>query len=194
MNFHDGTPFNAEAVKFNLERYKTDPRSNVKADLGTVDKVEITGAEPGHPATQQAERRPAEHPDQPGRLHGVAEIDPGARAATSTARRSAPGRSRFVDWQDNDSFMLVRNDKYWKPGLPYLDGINIKIINELNTACARSSPAKPIWSLNLQAPQKAIADRSPNVVGECRRRRWSSTAASSTTAGRRSTTCASARR
>ena len=35
--------FNAEVVKFNLERYKTDPRSNVKADLGTVDKVEVTG-------------------------------------------------------------------------------------------------------------------------------------------------------
>ena len=43
VKFHDGTPFNAEAVKFNLERYKNDPRSNVKSDLGTVDKVEVTG-------------------------------------------------------------------------------------------------------------------------------------------------------
>ena len=44
VGFHDGAPFNAEAVKFNLERYKTDPRSNVKPDLGTLDKVEVTGA------------------------------------------------------------------------------------------------------------------------------------------------------
>ena len=43
VNFHDGTPFNAEAVKFNLERYKNDPRSNVKADLGAVESVEVTG-------------------------------------------------------------------------------------------------------------------------------------------------------
>ena len=43
VTFHDGTPFNAEAVKFNLERYKTDQRSNVKADLGAVEKVEVTG-------------------------------------------------------------------------------------------------------------------------------------------------------
>ena len=43
VKFHDGTPFNAEAVKFNLERYKNDQRSNVKADLGTVDSVEVTG-------------------------------------------------------------------------------------------------------------------------------------------------------
>jgi ABC-type transport system substrate-binding protein len=43
VKFHDGTDFNAEAVKFNLERYKTDPRSNYKADLDAVDQVEITG-------------------------------------------------------------------------------------------------------------------------------------------------------
>src|SRR6185312_10948329 len=30
VEFHDGTPFNAEAVKFNLDRYKTDKRSNIK--------------------------------------------------------------------------------------------------------------------------------------------------------------------
>src|SRR5215471_5303821 len=34
--FHDGTEFDAEAVKFNLERYKNDQRSNVKADLSSV--------------------------------------------------------------------------------------------------------------------------------------------------------------
>src|SRR4029077_15776041 len=44
VSFHDGSPFNAEAVRFNLERYKNDPRSNVKPDLGTLDKVEVTGA------------------------------------------------------------------------------------------------------------------------------------------------------
>ena len=54
------------------------------------------------------------------------------------------GPFKFVSWQDNDSFTLVRNEKYWKPGLPYLDGINIKIINELNTACARRPLARPI--------------------------------------------------
>ncbi|MGZ5803841.1 MAG: ABC transporter substrate-binding protein, partial [Xanthobacteraceae bacterium] len=43
VTFHDGTPFNAEAVKFNLDRYKTDQRSNVKADLGALEKVEVNG-------------------------------------------------------------------------------------------------------------------------------------------------------
>ena len=33
VTFHDGTPLDAEAVKFNLERNKSDPKSNIKADL-----------------------------------------------------------------------------------------------------------------------------------------------------------------
>src|SRR6516225_6216735 len=32
VTFHDGTKFDAEAVKFNLDRYRTDARSNVKPD------------------------------------------------------------------------------------------------------------------------------------------------------------------
>jgi peptide/nickel transport system permease protein/peptide/nickel transport system substrate-binding protein len=41
--FHDGTPFDADAVKFNLDRARTDPRSNVKADIATVRAVEVGG-------------------------------------------------------------------------------------------------------------------------------------------------------
>ena len=43
IEFHDGTPFNAEAVKFNLDRYRSDQRSNVKSDLNVVADVEVTG-------------------------------------------------------------------------------------------------------------------------------------------------------
>src|SRR4051812_31150883 len=42
--FHDGTKFDAEAAKFNLDRYRTDQRSNVKPDASTIESVEITGA------------------------------------------------------------------------------------------------------------------------------------------------------
>ena len=39
--FHDGTPFNAEAVKFNLERALTIQESARKGDIRAIDKVEV---------------------------------------------------------------------------------------------------------------------------------------------------------
>ncbi len=46
VTFHDGSPFNAEAVRFNLDRYKTDPRSNVKADVSTLERVDVNAPNP----------------------------------------------------------------------------------------------------------------------------------------------------
>src|SRR6059058_2611409 len=36
VTFHDGTKLDADAVKFNLDRAKTDAKSNIKADVTTV--------------------------------------------------------------------------------------------------------------------------------------------------------------
>ncbi|CAN5782326.1 ABC transporter substrate-binding protein [soil metagenome] len=41
VTFHDGTPFNAEAVKYNIERSKTLPGSNRASELEQVESVEV---------------------------------------------------------------------------------------------------------------------------------------------------------
>lgn len=41
--FHDGTPFNAEAVKANIERSKNLPESRRKSEVKSVDSVAVTG-------------------------------------------------------------------------------------------------------------------------------------------------------
>lgn len=43
VTFSDGTPFNAEAVKANLERYKTKALPAVQTLLKSLDSVEVTG-------------------------------------------------------------------------------------------------------------------------------------------------------
>jgi peptide/nickel transport system substrate-binding protein len=44
------------------------------------------------------------------------------------------GPFKFVSYKPNESIVLVRNEQYWKPGRPYLDGIEWTIIPNRSTA------------------------------------------------------------
>ena len=44
------------------------------------------------------------------------------------------GPFKFVEYKPNQSIKLVKNTEYWKPGLPYLDGIEYTIIPNRSTA------------------------------------------------------------
>ena len=44
------------------------------------------------------------------------------------------GPFKFVEFKQNESIKLTRNPDYWKPGLPYLDGIEFTIVPNRSTA------------------------------------------------------------
>lgn len=44
------------------------------------------------------------------------------------------GPWKFVRWADNEIIVVTRHENYWRPGRPYLDGIEFNIIPELATA------------------------------------------------------------
>ena len=44
------------------------------------------------------------------------------------------GPFKFVEFKPNKSVKVVRNPDYWRPGLPYLDGIEYKIVRNRSTA------------------------------------------------------------
>src|SRR5262249_17289783 len=51
--------------------------------------------------------------------------------------RSRPigtGPFKFVEFKPNESIKVTKNPDYWKPGQPYLDGIEYTIIKNLSTA------------------------------------------------------------
>ena len=163
VKFHDGAPFNAEAVKINLERYKSDQRSNVKADMATVDAVEVNSP------TKVTIRLNRPNSGLPTMLTNRI----GCMVSPTLIKEKGPnldrvavgtGPFKFVSWQDNDNFKLVRNENYWRSGQPHLDGIEFRIINELNTLTRTVVAGEADVGLNLQVPQKLIADRSKNVI------------------------------
>src|SRR5205085_3979491 len=44
------------------------------------------------------------------------------------------GPFKFVEFKPNESIKVTKNSEYWKPGRPYLDGIEYTIIKNLSTA------------------------------------------------------------
>ncbi len=164
VKFHDGTAFDSEVVKFNLDRYKSDPRSNVKADLSTLDSVEVNSPTQ---VTLKLNRPNAGMPNILTNRVGLMVSPKSIKDAPGgNIDRTAIGTGpfKFVSWQDNDALSVVRNQDYWRKGLPYLDGINFKIINELNTAVRAVVAGEADLAINLQPAQKAVADRSPSVI------------------------------
>ena len=82
------------------------------------------------------------------------------------------GPFTFVEFKQNESIRLARNPHYWKPGLPYLDGVEFTIIPNRATAVLAFATGKfdmtftgemsPILThdIEVQAPE-AICELQP---------------------------------
>ncbi len=161
--FHDGTPCDAEAVKFNIERGKTLTRSTVKADLASVRTVEAKGPDVVvlHLA-QPNTALPLILSDRAGMM-----VSPQAAKAAPNGMDRAPvgaGAWKFVSWEDGAHVVYSRNDHYWKPGLPHLDGLNMAIIPELNTGLRSVIAGENDLIFRVAPPQKPVIDRVKRLV------------------------------
>lgn len=164
VTFHDGTAFDADAAKFNLDRARGDARSNVKSDCTSIDSVEVTGK---HQVTLHLNRPNSSLPtilsDRAGLMVSPTSIKNAEKGNVDRAPVGS-GPFKFVSWQDNDRITLTRNDKYWQPGLPYLDGIVLRIITETATGIRSVIAQETDIALNLDIQKKTVADRAGNLV------------------------------
>jgi ABC-type transport system substrate-binding protein len=162
-SFHDGTPFDADAVKFNLDRARTDPRSNVKADIATVRAVEVAGR---YRVILRLDRPNAA-------LLAILTDRAGMMVSPTHIKQTGPnvdqnpvgtGPWKLVSWRNNDRFVATRNETYWRPGLPYLDGVNIAIMGEPATALRSVIAGENDLATSLGPQQKSVADRCKLVT------------------------------
>src|SRR5258708_12279583 len=127
VNWHDGKPFTAKDVVCTFDLL-TDPeklrRSPRAAWWGNLEKVTAEG---DFDVTIQLKHR------QPALLallaSGYTPIYP-CHIPTADMRRKPVGTGpfKFVEFKMNEGIKLVKNQNYWKPGRPYLDGIDFPII------------------------------------------------------------------
>jgi peptide/nickel transport system substrate-binding protein len=122
VTFHDGEPFDAEAVKLNLERAKTVEGSAVAPLLAMVDTVEVLD-----PMTVRltlngpAATLPRILADRPGMMISPAAMDD----PNLPSNPVGAGMFRIEEYRTGDRAIMVRFEDYWNPDWVQLSRLEI---------------------------------------------------------------------
>jgi peptide/nickel transport system substrate-binding protein len=125
VQFHDGTPFNAQAVKANLDNL-IPPKAKILSGVAAVDvvdeytvKLQLTSD--NNLILHHFAVNPATYMYSPEALR---------KNGADWANTHPVGTGPFAlkDYQPNISLTLVKNPHYWQKGLPHLDGIEIAMV------------------------------------------------------------------
>ncbi len=168
VTWHDGKPFTAADVKctWDMLTDKSPEKFRINSRRGwyiNVDSISVTGE---HEATFNLAA------PQPALLSLLASgFTPVYPCHVSPAQmRQAPigtGPFKFVEFQKNQGIKVVRNPNYWKPGRPYLDGIEYTIIPNRSTAILAfvSGNFDMFFPYELTVPLVGdVKQQMPNVV------------------------------
>ncbi len=124
--FHDGTPFDAAAVKFNLERQRVSPYNG--SGLTNITAVDIV--DPMSVKITLAVAWTA-FPNVLTGINGVM-VSPASAADPEKVKRNPVGTGpyKFVEWIPSDRISLARNDAYWGENKAQLATLTYKFITD----------------------------------------------------------------
>ena len=126
VTFHDGTPLDAEAVKFNLERHK-DPATKSRAFNNASNMDTITVVDPS--TLEIALKFPwAAFPEVLASNMGLMASPAAIQAGTANTNPVGTGPFVFAERIPGDRTVVERNPNYWRDGEPYLDKITFRVI------------------------------------------------------------------
>jgi peptide/nickel transport system substrate-binding protein len=176
VTFHDGTPFNAEAVKWNLDRVR-DPENPYRFDrtfeyyayefgetLGITDvivvdeyTVQIVLSLPSAVLLNKLALGFAFGMNSP-----TAVMEQGAAYGTPAGTSVGTGRFKFVEWVPDDRIVVERNDEWWG-GRPNLARIIFRSIPD-NSARFAELQAGTIHRADLAQTDLPLAADDPNIA------------------------------
>jgi peptide/nickel transport system substrate-binding protein len=131
VKFHDGTDFDAVAAKWNLDRIIQDEKAPAHRFFANVESSDVLDSHTlriimRYPTTTL--------------LSALATNGTGLQIISPTSEKtwgkdvlrhpSGTGPFRFVTWEQNARIVLERNPHYFKPGLPYLDRLEYRVMKE----------------------------------------------------------------
>lgn len=158
VKFHDGTDFNAEDVKFSLDRARGDASTNAQKGLfAAIDAVDVVD-----PTTVKVSLKIPQGSFLYNLGWGDAVMVAPESAATNMSDPVGTGPFRFGGWARGSSITIVRSDDYW--GEPVaLERAEFRIIPD----AAAAIPA--LLSGDVQAlPNFQLGDALPQVQSDSR--------------------------
>jgi len=134
VKWHDGKPFTAADVKCTLDllQGKGKEKLRINPRKSWFDNVSEVTAKGDYEVTFHLKR------PQPSLLSmlatGWTPIYP-CHVAPAQMRLHPIGTGpfKFVEFKPNQNIKVTRNADYWKPGRPYLDGIEYRVIHDVST-------------------------------------------------------------
>lgn len=135
ITFHDGTPFNAEAVIWNFEQYTANGRS----ELNAIDSYEATDD-----LTVVAHMGSWDSALEENLLFTcgwmISPTTTQEKGADWTAANPVgTGPFIFDEWVRDVGVYYNKNENYWKEGMPYLDRVEICIYSDVTALSAAIS-------------------------------------------------------
>ncbi|MFJ5335875.1 glutathione ABC transporter substrate-binding protein GsiB [Pectobacterium sp. CHL-2024] len=164
VKFHDGTPFNAAAVKVNLDR-ASNPNSRLKRynlfkmieKTEAVDDltVKITLKTPfsafvnnlAHPAAVMISPAALKQYGKDIGFHPV-----------------GTGPYRFVTWNQTDFVKVEKFNGYWKAGLPKLDSITWRPVVDNNTRAALLQTGEAQFAYPIPFEQAKVLEKNDKLA------------------------------
>jgi peptide/nickel transport system substrate-binding protein len=129
VKFHDGTDFDAEAVKWNLDMY----RNGEKADLKDIESIDVAATDPYavvlHMAKIDVNFVQSLSYTCAGKMISPAAYELYGEEGIKL-HPVGTGPFEFESYEPSISLKYKAFAGYWQEGLPYLDGVEIKFVTD----------------------------------------------------------------
>ena len=151
VKFHNGEPFDANAVKFSFERiYRQDFKSPQKGWFSTIDRVEVVD-----PTTVRFHTKVPD-PAMPARMTLMYQLAPKYVAQVGDVQANlkpvGTGPFKFVEWSKNERIVVEANDEHWT-GKPAVRRATWRPIPELGARIAALQTGQADLIVNVPPDQ-----------------------------------------
>lgn len=162
VKFHTGRPFTSKDVAFSIQTW-ADPKWTAQ-QLSSIQAIQHVDTSDPYTAVLHLAHPMSNIFDV---LDTVVIVDKETISGLSTGKQYVgTGPFKFESWTPNSELVFSKNEHYWQPGRPYLDGVHISIVPDSNALLAQIKSGQVDWvsSLSFRDAETLSKDSSYTLI------------------------------